>query len=164
MPLVVHCNDLKVKVLGTKFDVQAYPETRHVRIVLESGSVRLLREGIETFNYNLVPGELAEVDTEKNKIVIQKTDVEKYTSWRNGVLIFKNDPMKLVIEKLERWYNIKIEVADPEVYRSIFTGKIRNENFEQILRLIEYSCPVKCEIKDTNEAGTVPRILLSKKT
>jgi hypothetical protein len=58
----------------------------------------------------------------------------------------------------------KIEVADPEVYRSFLQEKIRNENFEQILRLIEYSCPVEYEIKDTDEVGTVPHILISKKT
>jgi hypothetical protein len=54
---------LKVKVLGTKVRCfRLYPDTRHVRVVLETGNVRLLKEGIETFNYNLVPGELAEVD------------------------------------------------------------------------------------------------------
>ncbi len=163
VPLVVRCNGLMVDVLGTKFDVHAYPGTHQVRVVLESGSVRLSREGIKTFNYQMVAGELAEFDQETNKMVIQKADVEKYTSWRNGVLIFKNDPMKLVVEKLERWYNIKIEVVDPEVYRSIFTGKVRKESYEQILKLIEYSCPVRCKIKDTGEIGTIPHILISRK-
>ncbi len=162
MPLIVHCNDLSVKVLGTKFDVNAYPETGKVSVVLESGSVQLLHNHIKSFNYTLKPSELADFDIAAKKVAIKNTDIQKFTSWKDGILIFKDDPMKQVIEKLERWYNIKIDVSDPEVYNSIFTGTISNESYEQIFKLIEYSCPVSCEIINRPESTLGPKIILTK--
>lgn len=162
VPLLVRCDDLVVKVLGTKFDVNAYPENKKISVVLESGSVQLLNERVKSFNYTLKPGEIADFETEGKRVVSRNADTEKYTSWRNGVLIFKNDPMKMVIEKLERWYNLEIEVNDPEVYQSIFTGKIKNESFEQIIKLIEFSCPVNCRVV-RDGAESIPKIIISKK-
>ncbi len=161
VPLLVHCDDLVVKVLGTKFDVSAYPDDKKINVVLESGSVQLLCEKAKNDTYLLKPGEMAEVDLDENKIVTGKVDIEKYTSWKNGFLIFKNDPMKQVIEKLERWYNIEVEVTDPAVYNSIFTGTIRNETLEQIMKLIEYSCPVSFQVQ--NNTGSIPKVRLKSK-
>ena len=164
VPLFVHCNDLLVKVLGTKFDVSAYSENNRIRVVLESGSVQLTSERVKNCTYQLKPGEMADYDREKNKMITGKADLEKFTSWRNGILIFRNDPLKLIIEKLERWYNIEIEIADPAVYSSIFTGTIRNESYEQILKLIEYSCSVSFRINDDNTSGSIPHFKVTKKS
>lgn len=158
VPLLVHCSDLVVKVLGTKFDVSAYPGDKKMNVVLESGSVQLLHGKTRNEICLLKPGEMAELDLTENKIVTGKVDIEKYTSWKNGFLIFKNDPMKQVIEKLERWYNIEVEVTDPAVYHSIFTGTIRNETLEQIMKLIGYSCPVSFQLQ--NNTGSIPKVSL----
>jgi ferric-dicitrate binding protein FerR (iron transport regulator) len=163
VPLFVHCDDLVVKVLGTKFDVDAYPENQKISVVLESGSVQLLYDGDKDFNYQLNPGQIAEFDAGSTKVMKRTADIEKLTSWRNGALVFKNDPMGLVIKKLERWYNIQFEVVDPAVYNSIFTGTIRNESYEQILKLIEYSCPVDFQIKGNGNLGSIPQIKVLKK-
>lgn len=161
-PFSVQCNDLIISVLGTKFDVDAYPETGKVSVVLESGKVKLSHKQISTFNYLMTPGELADYDIVENKINISHPDISRYTSWKDGALIFKNDPMKLVIEKLERWYNVDIHVKDQEVYNSIFTGTIRNESYEQIFRLIEFSCPVNCHIINNSGSVLIPQIIISK--
>jgi len=162
-PFSVESGDLSIRVLGTRFDVEFYPETGKISVALESGKVQLAHRRIESFNYALSPGELAEFDMAANKISISKPDINKYTSWKDGVLLFKNDPMGRVFEKLEKWYNIEIVVEDAEVYKSIFTGTIRNENYEQIFRLIEYSCPVKCRVINSPDPGRIPVIEISGK-
>ena len=141
MPFDVYCNDVVISVLGTEFDVNAYPESGKVSVALESGKVVLSHNRIESFNYTLKPGELATYDLTQNTIQVDKADVSQYASWKNGMLVFKNEPIKTVFEKLERWYNIDIEVTDETVYESIFTGTIQNESYKQLFRLIEYSAP-----------------------
>ena len=161
-PFVVQCGEIRVNVLGTRFDVNAYPENDKISVVLESGKVEL-NHSQHTLNYKLIPGEKADYDIEKKQLSVENIDVEKYTSWKDGKLIFKNDPMKLVLEELERWYNIKIEVKDQEVYNSIFTGTVNNEGYPQIFKLIEYSCPVHYELVNNLNPEEIPKIIITKK-
>ena len=158
----MQCGDIGVKVLGTKFDVNGYPENGEISVVLESGSI-LLTHKQYTLDYVLSPGEQADYNIKENEIKVHDTDVEKYTSWKDGILIFRNDPMELVINKLERWYNIDIVVKDPNVYNSIFTGTVINESYQQIFKLIEYSCPVRCEVVENMNPKQIPKIIISKK-
>ena len=114
-PFSVHANGLMVTVLGTKFDVDAYPENDEIAVVLESGKVELTHEGFESFNYIMKPGERANYNITANSLNIGHADTSIYSSWKDGKLIFRNEPMKYVVEKLRKWYNIDIEVADTEV-------------------------------------------------
>jgi transmembrane sensor len=163
LPFDVHCNDVVVSVLGTEFDVNAYPETGKVCVALESGKVALSHSRIESIDYTLKPGELAAYDLKQNTLQVDEFDVSQYASWKNGMLVFKNEPIKTVFEKLERWYNIDIEVTDETVYESIFTGTFQSESYEQLFRLIEYSCPVKCRINHNSDSASLPKIIISKK-
>jgi transmembrane sensor len=142
-PLMVACNDLKVKVLGTKFDVSAYPGDDKIKVVLESGSVQLLRTGDDAFNYRLKPGEMAQYDIRLNEVAIKKVNTAYFTSWNEGYLIFNDVPMGDVIERLERKFDIEITVKNKEVYKSIFNANFKDENLTEILEYIEYSCPIK---------------------
>ncbi len=162
-PFLVQNQQLIVQVLGTQFNVEAYPETGKINVALQSGSVHLSQEQNESFQYQLKPGEIAAFDVEHNEIKIAKTDVERISAWKNGTLIFHNEPMKTVIEKLERWYNIDVEVRDDAVYNSVFTGTITNEGYEQIFRLIEFTCPVKCTIVNKLQSDKKPKITITKK-
>ena len=163
LPFDVHCNDVVVSVLGTEFDVNAYPETGKVCVALESGKVALSHSRIESIDYTLKPGELAAYDLKQNTLQVDEFDVSQYASWKNGMLVFKNEPIKTVFEKLERWYNIDIEVTDETVYESIFTGTFQSESYEQIFKLIEYSCSLKCWVQPNTDLTSLPKIIVSKK-
>ncbi|MCK3684468.1 FecR family protein [Maribellus sp. YY47] len=159
-PFVVQCDEIKVTVLGTTFDVNNYPENKKIFVVLESGSVELNHNNT---NYILKPGEIADYDEKNKSISINDADIQKYISWKDGKLIFRNDPMELVIKELERWYNIKIIVKDPEVYNSIFTGTVINKDYSRIFKLIEYSCPVHCEVMNNTAPEEIPIVIITKK-
>jgi len=162
-PFEVQANGLIVKVLGTKFDVDAYPENGEIAVVLESGKVELAHNNFESFNYTMQPGEQATYKIADNTLTLNYADAAIYSSWKDGKLIFRNESMKNVVEKLRRWYNINIEVADEEVYKSIFSGTIQNESYEEIFRYIEIVCDVKCKLIHNYEEEAKPEIIISKK-
>lgn len=162
-PFLVQNQQLIVQVLGTQFNVEAYPETGKINVALQSGSVQLKQKENESFQYQLNPGEIAAFDVAQNEMQITEADVDRISAWKHGTLIFHNDPMKLVIEKLERWYDINVEVQDDAVYHSMFTGTITNEGYEQIFRLIEFTCPVKCTIVNKLQSDKKPKIIITKK-
>ena len=160
-PLVVQSGAIEVKVLGTKFNFNSYPDNDKISVVLESGSVALKKDQ-SSKEYFLRPGEKADYYIKEQKIGIQTAEIKNYTSWKDGKLIFRNDPMKNVVKTLERWYNININVKDSIVYNSIFTGTIISESYQQIFKLIEYSCPVTCTIVNP-DLKKVPEIIISSK-
>lgn len=161
MPLTVTCKDLKVKVLGTRFDVSAYPEDRNVSVVLESGSVELQQAKNQSFIETLKPGEKAEFDTERCELSITKVDSYNDTSWKDGILIFRNESMDNVFKKLERWYNIDIEVKNPKVNQLIFNATIVNENVGEIFDLIKFTCAISYTIIPSKNPEVPVKVIIS---
>ncbi|MEO5997842.1 MAG: FecR domain-containing protein [Chitinophagaceae bacterium] len=146
LPFIVNCNELKVKVLGTRFDIDAYPTDENIRVALQTGSVELLHSKNETFHYHLIPGEMAQFNNNSEKVVIHEVNMDRITAWTDGILYFNDSPMKEVLVKLERKYNIDIEVKNTKIYKSVFTATIKNETLEEIFKSIDYSCSVDCRI------------------
>ncbi|HBL74188.1 MAG: hypothetical protein A2W90_17705 [Bacteroidetes bacterium GWF2_42_66] len=161
MPLTVTCNDLQVKVLGTEFDVSAYPEDQNISVVLESGSVKLLHANDKSFGYTLSPGEKAEFNVARGNLSVNKVNSYNYTSWKDGILIFEDAPMRDVIEKLERWYDINIEVKNENVYKLVFNATIVNESMGDIFDLIKFSCAVNYKIIPSDKPEVPVQVILS---
>ncbi len=159
----VQTNGLIVTVRGTKFDVDAYPDNKEIAVVLESGKVELTHQGFESFSYIMQPGEKASYNITANSLNISYANAFIYSSWKDGRLIFRNEPLKNVVEKLKKWYNIDIEITDTEVYNSIFSGTIKNESYEEIFRLIGAVCHVNCKLIHNYEKKAKPKIVISNK-
>lgn len=162
IPLTVTSKDLEVKVLGTKFDVSSYPEDQNISIVLESGSVELLKAKDHSVIQELKPGEKAEFDTENRKLSISNVDVYNFTSWKDGILIFKDESMANVLEKLERRYNIDIEVKNKRVYQLIFNATIVNESIEEIFDLMRFTCAITYTIIPSRNPNIPVKVLIYK--
>lgn len=163
MPLTVSCEELKIRVLGTSFDVSAYSDEDQINVILESGKVELLRENEKSFGYTMKPGEKVEFNTERKEMLVSTIDLAKFTSWRNGVLIFRNDPMDMVFKKLERWYNIQIEVKDPKVNQLVFNATIVNESIDEIFELIRFSCGVNYKVIPSKNPEVPIKVVISLK-
>jgi ferric-dicitrate binding protein FerR (iron transport regulator) len=161
IPLVVHCNELKVKVLGTRFDVNAYSNNETISVALQSGSVELLHSKNESFQYELVPGEMAQYDIHSKKVFVKKVNVGRITAWTDGILYFNDSPMKEVLIQLERKYNIDIEVKNSKIYNSVFTATIKNETLEEIFRSIGYSCSVRYRIVRGEERDVKTKVIIN---
>ncbi|MDR1161092.1 MAG: DUF4974 domain-containing protein [Tannerellaceae bacterium] len=153
-PLIVACKDLRIKVLGTTFDVNAYMDDEIIQIILESGKVQLLRTDDNSFDYQLKPGEIAQYNVHSKNVAIEKISPSDYASWKDGYLLFNETPLCEVIEQLERKFNVDIHVIDTEVYKSVFNAKFNKESLSEILNYIEYSCPIKYKIIKRNNEPT----------
>lgn len=147
IPLTVSFNNLKVRVLGTKFNVSAYPNNQNLTVALESGSVELSHTKNKFFKYTLEPGEIAEYDKAKEVVRVKKTTINDYTAWKDGILLFKNTPMKEVFKKLERKFDIDIVVKNPAVYEPVFNATFKNEGLTEVLDYIKFSCHVDYKIQ-----------------
>jgi len=162
LPLIVAAGNLKVKVLGTRFDVKAYPDDNEVKVALVSGKVELLSSVDKSFNYKLEPGQLAEFEPQSGGMEIKNVESSKFSSWKEGDLVFEDTPMAEVLKELERKFDIEIEVNNPDVYKTVFNANFKNESLKEVLEYIQFSCPITYRLIP-GEDSKKTQIILNKK-
>jgi ferric-dicitrate binding protein FerR (iron transport regulator) len=140
----VNANELKVEVMGTSFNVINFEDDTQSEVVLVTGKVALASENgqtkkeLGTMHY----GQRAVYEKDQRKVFTQEVDVEKYISWREGKLIFRDDAMEDVVKRLSRWFNVEIAINDPEIKNYIYKATFKNENLTQVLNLLKLSAPI----------------------
>ena len=153
-PFILNLGEVGLKVVGTSFNVMNYGDIDHVNVVLKTGKVDMFKGKYNPDDdfVHLAPGQLMTYKKGEAEILVSSVDVAKYTSWINGTLLFRNDRFEEVLKRLEKWYNITIEINDREVSDFLFSATIKNENLDQIVDLLKYSTPFKYSIYRTDGA------------
>lgn len=161
-PFLVHAGKLNIEVKGTRFNVINYEDEAFTEMILESGCVRLFSGNYEDHKTvaNIKPGELASLDIATTQLTISKVDVTKYTAWKEGKLIFRDDKMDEVVRKLNRWFNVEILLRSPGLREYVYTATYKDETLPQILELLKISAPIKYYI---NERERLPDNSYSKR-
>ena len=137
-PFIVNAYELNVQVVGTEFNVVAYPENMNTDVILVEGSVGLY-ESIEEFdiakNTMLQPGFKASFDKEHKTINTGKVNTTLYTSWIDGTIFFRNEPFDNIIKSLERQYNTIIINNNKTLGNETFNASIEveRESLEEVL-------------------------------
>lgn len=158
IPLTVSFNDFKVKVLGTRFNVNAYPDNKEITVALEMGAVELLLSKNKSFRYQLKPGEIAAYDTKTNEVRVKETTIGDYTAWKDGLLVFRDTPLDEVIKILERKFNAYFIVEDPAIYEPAFNATFRDEDLSEVLDYIKYTCHVNYSLSRDDVNKTIIKL------
>lgn len=142
-PFIVNSSRSSVRVLGTHFNISAYPDEKLNEVTLSEGSVMLT---VGKQSAKIKPGQQASFNHHDDMIALREVDVDEAIDWKNGYFQFDNASMEKVMNKIKRWYNIEIEYrgGQPAVK---FTGMIsRNNNLSKILDLLQSTGGVNFEI------------------
>jgi ferric-dicitrate binding protein FerR (iron transport regulator) len=102
----------------------------------------------------LKPSDLAIYQRRDKEINIRTIDDERYYSWKDGKLIFKKEPLGEVVKKLNRWFNVDIQIKDPELLDLTYTGTFVNETLSQVMELIALISPISYSISDRKEISS----------
>jgi transmembrane sensor len=144
-PFTVNTNDVTLKVLGTRFNIASYENETKTEVVLEEGKL-VFSDREKRMTYTMKPNDLLAYD---KTLQAYKTEVvlpQKYTAWTQGKLVFRNDPLDVIARRLERWYNIDVEIdvdfAEDIRWRATFM----DENLDEVLSLLKRSLPVDYRI------------------
>ena len=134
-PFIVSAPGMDVTVLGTEFNITAYPEDAFINTVLVAGAVGLSNTNDEQSNtvVQLEPGYKAEWDNHSGRAIVEQVDTDIYTSWISGRLVIKSLPFKNIIKRLERYYNVKIENSYRELDTQVYTASFNDETIEDVL-------------------------------
>lgn len=169
-PFVVDLGKINIEVVGTTFNATNYEHEGRTEVVLASGKVKLFEKNVNENRLvsEMKPGQQAIFHKAGNTMTLNTVETGKYTSWIDGKLIFRDDPMYEVVRKLNRWFNVQIEFADPDIGDYIYTATFRDETIEQVLSLIKRTSPIEYAIvpgERLNDGSyATSRITITKKT
>jgi len=144
VPMVVSTGQVNLKVYGTSFNVNAVSSEKSVRVTLVEGSVALSSpSGMDKGENELFiePGQTVTYFDDSKKLIVKDEDTFLYTAWKEGVLIFKNKTFETVLKQLSCKYNVDIELEDKTLAPIPMDATFRDENINEILRLLSLSTP-----------------------
>lgn len=152
-PFFVYTKDIKLKVLGTRFNVSSFANDATTQAVLLTGKITAVKSKGFSATYELLPGERIVYNKEEENLTKDRVDVELYSSWINGYLIFRNEPVTGIFNKLERSYNKHI-VVEIGLEKVTFSGKLDLiEDLDSVLENIAFTSSFK--VKKENDKYTI---------
>jgi len=143
-PFIVKAGNLKIKAVGTAFNVLAYPGGDVVETTLVNGKVVLdliEQNGKSKTIETMSPGQHVNFSLLTGAVSSTVGNIEKYISWTEGKLIFEDTPILQVTERLSRMFNVDFEVKD-EIKGYIYTVTFTDQPLSQILDLMTIATPV----------------------
>lgn len=158
-PFIVLVGDMRIKVLGTRFNVSAYPADNVIETVLAEGKVNIEKADAGFFDVatELVPDQMASFDRITKTTKVKTVDTDNYTLWTSGALKFESTDLNRILKRVERFYNIRFHFSDPLLGGLRISGKLElNEDKEEICQRLALVASVKI-LKKGNDLYEVLR-------
>lgn len=153
-PMEVSAGNVVLKVYGTSFNVNAFPDEKFVKVTLVEGSVSMSSHMVkfnEKDEFFIEPGQTTTFYGDSRKLVNEKGDTFQFTAWKDGLLVFRNTSFESVLKQLSRKFNIEIELKDQSLAPIPMDATFKSENINEILRLLSLGTPFKFHYADTQK-------------
>lgn len=152
-PFTVDVFNTKVKVYGTSFNVNAYPEDSTISVALIGGSVAFEADGRE---HLMKPSQLLTYNRSDGSVsLVEVSHPDNYTLWTANVINFRDNTLENVMEVLGRWYDVSFDVEDRSLLSRRFTFRTTQLPLRSLLDEMEYISDLKFELE--NDRVTVSK-------
>lgn len=144
-PFTVETSEIKVVATGTLFNVKESVPNNKTEVTLAEGKVSIFKPADGTKDQligRLNPNQHMSYNHSDGSQSILTEDAYPYFSWKDGKLIFRNEPLKSVVEELSSFFNVDIEVNGSDIEELIIRGTFENESLNEILKLLKLISPI----------------------
>lgn len=137
-PFIIQSGDVKTVVLGTSFNIKAYPGNSKVEVTVLTGKVAVITPNREKEKPNTI------YVTPDQKITYNRSDIqirpysvkaEESIGWKEGKMLYNGTPLIQVIEEVERKYNVKLNCSD-KIKECTITADFNNERLDKVLKVM----------------------------
>lgn len=139
-PFIIRTGKLSTTVLGTSFDINAYPEDENIKVSVATGKVKV--EGTnkagqpELFAKDLIHNQALVYNKTADTHSIKISNVDSVSSWRSNHLIFENATNEQIARTLSRWYGIEVELQAAGHDDKRYTLSFNNEKADRVLGVL----------------------------
>ena len=154
-PFRVKLGDVTVEVLGTEFNAKGYAGEETLDVTLVSGGVRVLEEEREVAR--LKPSERVDVNVRTGDFRVSKADLGSVLAWKEGMFVFKNTPLEMILRQLSRWYGVEFSL-DEGLAEGVYSGNIsRFEPLERVLDIMRLTNEIEFVEVEKNKIEVIPK-------
>jgi ferric-dicitrate binding protein FerR (iron transport regulator) len=146
-PFIVRSEGLNVEVLGTSFNIRAYPEEEDIQVAVNTGKVSVNGEGQEEAMI-LIPEEMAIYNKTLGTARKDTFNPKAVFSWKDKILYFEKASFDEISATLEKWYGVQFKVEKKIDNKKDFSGEFHNKSLELVLEGLSYVYDFEFEIKD----------------
>ncbi|TKG89398.1 FecR family protein [Puteibacter caeruleilacunae] len=144
----VDVKDLRIRDIGTSFNVRAYAKDRIIQTALIDGVVDILQQN-GTRLVSLNPGEIANFNKKARTLDVAKIDLEMVTGWKDGKFVFIGKTLDEITVELENWYNVDIEFENSKMKKEVYSCNIRRTStVKSVMEMLKYSTGIEYEIME----------------
>ncbi|WP_455508617.1 FecR family protein [Butyricimonas paravirosa] len=145
-PFMVHSGEYSLRVYGTEFNLNTY-KLDEIQAVLVKGAIGFRANGM-TLEKQLKPNQLAVVNTFTGESKIMNVDVHPYIAWKDQDIVFVNERLESIMDKVARWYDVNVFFERESLKEVRFYGNMqRYADIEELLSLLEKISDVRFSIK-----------------
>ena len=153
-PFIVNLNGPAIHVLGTSFDVNAYPDNKNITVCLDEGHINLMLPSDK--KYPVRPGERLVYTRDDDRCTISRNSDTRFSSlWKTNVIAFKDAPLAEVIKVLHRWYNVNFKVENQDAWNVYFTLTSENTLLEKVFCDLEKTAQLHFRYDEVEKEVTV---------
>lgn len=146
-PFLVHARKQTIRVLGTHFNVNAYPERSQVQTSLLEGKVAVSAGGNHVL---LKSGEMCLWNETNGGLTVGKiADIGNILAWKDGMFSFDNNSIQEIMQTVARWYDVDFSFEEGDYSDCVFDGMVpKKESIEQVLKILSTSQQLNFAVKD----------------
>lgn len=144
-PFTIQSGGAETMVIGTTFNVRAYPQEEKVEVTVKTGTVALRDKKDVTKKIELIPGESGVFDKQTQEVVEVAQPTSNADAWKTQRLDFDDTPMAEVKETLERYFGVVIQIEKPEILKCTFKNSSASPNLDEIILLMEEAMALEVE-------------------
>ncbi len=148
-PFLVCTENARTQVLGTAFDVWARHE--ETRVIVKRGHVRLMRSSRDTTSVDLLKNQMSRIDQKHPPETPQSVNAENRIGWMEGRLIFEKTPLSEILEEVERFYGVKINLTNDTLSRETLTASFENIPLSTVLQSLSLSYNTAYRIRSAGQ-------------
>lgn len=140
-PFLVKTQTLTVMATGTAFNVEAYQSDSITAVTLIKGKVNVDISGKETMN--ITPNQRLSYNNKDHTYNTDVVNPYKWYAWKDGILMFRDDPLDYVFKRIGLTFNVQIDVKDEELASHPYRATFEGESLDEILKLMKMTVPIE---------------------
>jgi|GEM_PF-145273 len=148
----VKTKDYDIRVVGTKFNVTAYNDFKRTETSLIEGKIEIRKEDKK---FEVTPGQT--FIYKNNRFFVKETNTTKSAKWKDDIFDFDRITFRELITRLERWYDVDIELKGEKLNDIVYSGVFKNEEtIEEVLNTFQLTMPIKYKKEDFRKFSIQP--------
>lgn len=139
-PFIIHAGNAQIKVIGTSFNVNAFPNDKQVEVIVKTGKVQVVNKAAvskQSDELILNPGDKGTLMVSSNALLKATNEDPNFLAWKTHDLIFRATSLAEVIRNLEKVYKVTIRLDDPRLNALLLTAHFHDYSLDFILKVIE---------------------------